>query len=80
MRSGPLGGEFEGRVTDMTLFYVRMETEQGPVLMPNSGVLASSIGPGARAKKEEDKVEEEEQQSPQSGGMQTGEASERAGA
>jgi small-conductance mechanosensitive channel len=79
MRSGPLGGEFEGRITDMTLFYVRMEAEQGPVLLPNSGVLASSIGPGARAKKEEE-VEEEEQQSPQAGGVATGEGSERAGA
>ncbi len=80
MRSGPLGGEYEGRVTDMTLFYVRIETENGPVLLPNSGVLASSIGPGARAKKEEDKTEEEEQPSPQSGGVSTGEGSERAGA
>jgi small-conductance mechanosensitive channel len=83
MRSGPLNGEYEGRVTDMTLFYVRMETANGPVLLPNSGVLAASIGPGARAKKEEEKLEEEEaeekQPSPQSGGVPTGEGSERAG-
>jgi small-conductance mechanosensitive channel len=80
MRSGPLSGEYEGRVTDMTLFYVRMETANGPVLLPNSGVLASAIGPGARAKKEEEEPEEEEEPSPQAGGVTTGEGSERAGA
>jgi small-conductance mechanosensitive channel len=79
MRSSPLGGEYEGKITDMTLFYVRMETENGPVLMPNSGVLAASIGPGARAPKEEEE-EEEEEPSPQAGGVSTGESSERAGA
>jgi small-conductance mechanosensitive channel len=69
LRGGPLGGEYEGRVTDMTLFYVRLEAANGPVLMPNSGVLGSAIGPGARAKKEEDKTaDEEEQPSPKSGG------------
>lgn len=52
-RSGPLGGEFEGRVTDMGLFYVTVLTEQGPVQLPNAGVLASAIGPGARAAKKE---------------------------
>lgn len=53
MRSGPLGGEFEGLVTDMSLFYVRIETAQGPVALPNASVLASAIGPGARAPKDE---------------------------
>ncbi len=52
-RSGPLGGEYEGRVTDMGLFYVSLVTEQGPVQLPNAGVLASAIGPGARAPKDE---------------------------
>lgn len=71
LRGGPLGGEYEGRVTDMTLFYVRMEAANGPVLMPNSGVLASAIGPGARAQKEEDKTPDEEKEDrppPKSGG------------
>lgn len=49
LRSGPLGGEYEGVVTDMTLFYVHMRTSNGPVALPNAGVLASAIGPGARA-------------------------------
>ena len=52
-RSGPLGGEYEGRVTDMGLFYVSVLTAQGPVQLPNAGVLASAIGPGARSPKEE---------------------------
>lgn len=53
LRSGPLGGEYEGTVTDLTLFYVHLVTDQGPVALPNSGVLASAIGPGAHAKPEE---------------------------
>jgi small-conductance mechanosensitive channel len=52
-RSGPLGGEYEGRVTDMGLFYVSLVTEQGPVQLPNAGVLASAIGPGARGPKDD---------------------------
>ena len=61
MKSGPLGGEYEGLVTDMTLFYVHVQTERGPVALPNAGVLASAIGPGARSPKEEE-VEDEEAQ------------------
>lgn len=53
LRSGPLGGEYEGIVTEMGLFYVRLQTEYGPVQLPNAGVLASAIGPGARSPKEE---------------------------
>lgn len=49
LRSGPLGGEFEGRVTDMGMFYVDLDTARGPVSLPNSGVLAAAIGPGARS-------------------------------
>ncbi|MDQ4096135.1 MAG: mechanosensitive ion channel family protein [Actinomycetota bacterium] len=72
MRSGPLGGEFEGRVVDMSLFYVKLMTEQGPVSLPNAAVLASAIGPGAHAPKEEDKEEEDEQVSPAAGGAPDG--------
>lgn len=57
-RSGPLGGEYEGPVTDMGLFYVSVMTEQGPVQLPNAGVLASAIGPGARSPKDEPEDEE----------------------
>lgn len=48
LRSGPLGGEYEGVVKDMSLFYVALETKAGPVQLPNAGVLAAAIGPGAR--------------------------------
>ncbi|MGH2756142.1 MAG: mechanosensitive ion channel domain-containing protein [Actinomycetota bacterium] len=48
LRSGPLGGEYEGVIVDMSLLYVKMLTDQGPVLLPNSGVLTAAIGPGAR--------------------------------
>jgi small-conductance mechanosensitive channel len=44
-------GEYEGTVTDMTLFYIHITTERGPVMLPNAGVLASAVGPGARAEK-----------------------------
>lgn len=57
LRSGPLGGEYEGTVTDMSLFYVHLMTASGPVSLPNAGVLASAIGPGARS----DKKDEEEE-------------------
>ena len=57
MRSGPLGGEYEGLVTDMGLFYVSMETERGPVALPNAGVLTAAIGPGVRSA---DETEDEE--------------------
>ena len=53
LRSGPLGGEYEGTVTEMSLYYVQLVTAQGPVQLPNAGVLASAVGPGARSPKDE---------------------------
>lgn len=58
LRSGPLGGEYEGVVTDMGMFYVDMVTDNGPVKLPNAGVLASAIGPGARAPAEDQPIDE----------------------
>ena len=63
VRSGPLG-EHEGLVVDMSLFYVDIMTATGEVKLPNAGVLASAIGPGARTKKDEAEPEEEEKQDP----------------
>jgi small conductance mechanosensitive channel len=60
LRSGPLGGEYEGVVTDMGLFYVQLETRTGPVALPNSGVLASAVGPGVRAAEEREENQPEE--------------------
>lgn len=49
LRSGPLGGEYEGTVTDIGFFYVDVVTARGPVALPNAGVLAAAVGPGARS-------------------------------
>ena len=45
VRSGALGGPIIGRITGMTLTYVRILTKAGPVLLPNSAVLAAAVGP-----------------------------------
>jgi small-conductance mechanosensitive channel len=45
LRSGALGGQYDGEVTAITLMYTRLETVEGPVLLPNSGVLNSATGP-----------------------------------
>lgn len=58
-RSGPLGGEYEGVVTDMGLFYVTLQTVRGSVQLPNSGVLASAIGPGARGSSDDEPPDDE---------------------
>lgn len=47
LRSGL--GEYEGTVTSIGLFYVDVVTKRGPVALPNAGVLASAVGPGARS-------------------------------
>jgi small-conductance mechanosensitive channel len=67
LRSSPLGGEYRGRVTDVSLFYVKLMTEMGPVALPNAGVLAAAVGPGARAPKDKP-----EQQQPDPGPTQGG--------
>jgi small conductance mechanosensitive channel len=59
LKSGPLGGEYEGVVTDMSLFYVKLQTHTGPVALPNAGVLAAAVGPGVRAVEEPDEEPEE---------------------
>jgi small-conductance mechanosensitive channel len=45
VRSGALGGPVIGRVAGMTLTYVTVVTPAGPVLLPNSAVLAAAVGP-----------------------------------
>ena len=47
IRSGALGGPIVGRVSGMTLTYVTVSTVAGPVLLPNSAVLAAAVGPAA---------------------------------
>jgi len=45
VRTGALGGPFEGVILGSGLVYTTIETDEGVVAMPNAGVLASAIGP-----------------------------------
>ncbi len=42
-RAGALSGEIEGVITDLSLTYVRLETEEGRVLLPNSQALNAAV-------------------------------------
>jgi small-conductance mechanosensitive channel len=42
-RAGSLSGEIEGIVTDLSLTYVRLETDQGRMLLPNAQALAAAV-------------------------------------
>jgi small-conductance mechanosensitive channel len=45
VRSGAMGGPFDGVIVGAGLIYTVIDTEEGPVSMPNSGLLAAAIGP-----------------------------------
>jgi small-conductance mechanosensitive channel len=45
IRSGSLGGEFDGIVRAMNLTYVLVRTEQGLLNVPNASMLAAAVGP-----------------------------------
>jgi hypothetical protein len=45
IRSGALSGLLEGTVSEVSITYVRLETVNGPVHVPNSQVLAAAVGP-----------------------------------
>ena len=45
IKSGALGGVTEGLVTEIGITYLRLDTEDGSVNMPNSQVLAAATGP-----------------------------------
>jgi small-conductance mechanosensitive channel len=42
-RAGALGGQMEGLVSDVGLTYVRLETDDGPALLPNAQALAAVV-------------------------------------
>jgi hypothetical protein len=42
-RAGALSGQIEGIVIDISLTYVRLQTEEGQVLLPNSQALAAAV-------------------------------------
>jgi small-conductance mechanosensitive channel len=45
VKSGALGGVTEGLVTEIGITYLRLDTDDGPVNLPNSQVLAAATGP-----------------------------------
>ena len=45
MRAGVLSGQVEGIVTDIGITYVRLDTDEGKLSVPNSQVLAAAVGP-----------------------------------
>jgi small-conductance mechanosensitive channel len=45
IRSGALSGTLEGTVVDISITYVRLETSDGRLFLPNSQVLAAVVGP-----------------------------------
>ena len=45
VRTGALGGPFEGVIVAAGLMYTTIETQEGPVRMPNAGLLGAAIGP-----------------------------------
>jgi small-conductance mechanosensitive channel len=48
VRSEALAGEFYGTVMSMSLTYVSVLTEEGPLKVPNSSFLAAAVGPRPR--------------------------------
>jgi len=49
VRSGALGGQFDGVVRGMNLTYVTLRTDDGLLNVPNSGMLAAAVGPWKKA-------------------------------
>jgi small-conductance mechanosensitive channel len=49
IRSGALGGELRGMVTEIGITYVLLDTPQGPLHLPNSQVLAAAIAPAGNS-------------------------------
>jgi small-conductance mechanosensitive channel len=45
VNSGALGGPFDGVVTGMDLLYTTLLTDDGPIRLPNAGLLAAAVGP-----------------------------------
>jgi small-conductance mechanosensitive channel len=45
VNSGALGGPFEGIVTSAGLIFTTLQTDTGPINLPNAGLLSAAIGP-----------------------------------
>jgi hypothetical protein len=55
MRAGALGGEIQGTVTDIGITYVRLDTTEGLLSVPNALALTAVVGP-MRADESQDPV------------------------
>ncbi len=44
LRAGAIGGQYDGQVTAITLMFTMMNTQDGPMSLPNAAVLASATG------------------------------------
>ena len=53
LKSGALGGVTDGLVAEIGITYLRLDTEDGTLHLPNSQVLAAAVGPIARPEPEE---------------------------
>jgi small-conductance mechanosensitive channel len=58
IHSGGMGGTFTGTVVDAGVMYTVILTDVGEVKLPNSGVLASAIGPPTEEEAVEPEVDE----------------------
>jgi small-conductance mechanosensitive channel len=58
-------GEYEGLVTNMGFFYVKIQTARGRVELPNAIALASAVGPGVRTEDAGDEEDEKEEEEPE---------------
>jgi small-conductance mechanosensitive channel len=54
IRSGAMGGPFDGVILGAGLMYTTIDTDEGLVSMPNSGLLAAAIGPSDGAEEEDE--------------------------
>ncbi len=45
IRAGALSGTIEGTVTEFSITYVHLQTDDGPVYLPNGQVLAAAVSP-----------------------------------
>lgn len=49
LRSGPLGGQLQGTVTEIGITYLQLDTATGVISLPNSQVLAAAVSHRASA-------------------------------
>lgn len=54
IRSGAMGGPFVGVIRGAGVVYTTIDTAEGPIAMPNSGLLAAAIGPADEETAEEE--------------------------